>query len=137
MDREGADTSVQWVHRERLRSKRRLPRSRGDATGVDQPYTVRNTFALQSLTNRCSPIFDRKLWESLSYPSRVPARLCLPIEAEGDCYSLPKPLGFWCVDNPVVWDVLEPVLRLASRIITLSHTSTFVTIYPSRTICAC
>lgn len=50
----------------------------------------------------------------------------LPIVAQGPEYSLGNNPGLWCASNPLIWEVLDPVLRLVSRFLEDIHTNEFV-----------
>ncbi|KAH6665754.1 hypothetical protein B0J14DRAFT_679087 [Halenospora varia] len=80
----------------------------------------------ESLTNPILPFLQIKNWESRTNQMLVPRRFC-PIEAVGDCYSVPEGHdGLWHAHNPVVWQILEPILRLATRIYICVLGKTFV-----------
>lgn len=47
--------------------------------------------------------------------------------AEGSSYSQGDG-SWWLVDNPIVWDILQPVLKLASRLLADTLTIPLVSI---------
>ncbi|KAF4635589.1 hypothetical protein G7Y89_g2498 [Cudoniella acicularis] len=82
----------------------------------------------RNLTNPILPFLERHNWEYPNDPrSKTLNRAFFPIEAVGDCYTTPPDrFGDWHVKNPIVWDLLDPILRLTSRIFTCSLSSDFV-----------
>lgn len=67
------------------------------------------------------------MWESTQFPDRH-GRKPTDIICDGPAFShLPRRFkGTWLADNPLVWPVLEPILRLATRMIMTFHTTSFV-----------
>jgi hypothetical protein len=54
-------------------------------------------------------------------------RVLSKIDAKGEHYSLGDgDLGLWVGANPVIWAVLEPVLKLFARYLDSMHTSAWV-----------
>ena len=48
----------------------------------------------------------------------VRSKSFLPVVAQGEAYSFGSvSTGYWLAENQIVWDVLAPILRIASRIL--------------------
>ncbi|CZR51059.1 uncharacterized protein PAC_00934 [Phialocephala subalpina] len=71
-------------------------------------------------------LFDRKNWVKPGNRDRIPI---LPIIASGDEYSLGPTPGYWHAENPAVWSILTPILKLASRYISNIHTNQLIDDY--------
>lgn len=65
-----------------------------------------------NLRNGILPIMERDRWET-----RPP----YPHWRRNHLYKVTNAPGYWSVDNPDVWRVLEPCLRLASRYVMSMH----------------
>ena len=58
------------------------------------------------------PLFDRTRWQT------GPIK---PDLTRDNLYPLSDGRGLWLGDNDVVWDMMEPILRLASQMIMATH----------------
>jgi len=70
-----------------------------------------------NLQNDIIPMLRRDRWE------RVPAQ---PDLTRDHMYPLSNGNGIWSADNPEVWKILEPILRLASRMLMSIHVMPWV-----------
>jgi hypothetical protein len=70
-----------------------------------------------NLRNAILPILQRENWE------KAPAQ---PDLTRDHLYPLQNGRGMWSADNDVVWTVMEPIVRLASRILTSVHVTPWV-----------
>jgi hypothetical protein len=70
-----------------------------------------------SLRNSILPILRRENWE------KAPAQ---PDLTRDHLYPLQNGRGMWSADNDVVWNVMEPIVRLASRMLTSIHVTPWV-----------
>ena len=70
-----------------------------------------------NLRNSILPILQRENWE------KAPAQ---PDLTRDHLYPMQNGRGMWSADNNVVWSVMEPIVRLASRILTSIHVTPWV-----------
>jgi hypothetical protein len=76
------------------------------------------------LINTSSDCLKRDKWEAVLRP--IPNKTILPVIAQGPEFSLGSRPGLWCATNPLIWSILDPVLRLVSRFLEDIHTNEFV-----------
>jgi hypothetical protein len=70
-----------------------------------------------NLQNGIIPMLQRENWE------RTPAQ---PDFTRGYLYPLKNGNGMWSADNDAVWDVMEPIIILASRMLLSVHVMPWV-----------
>jgi hypothetical protein len=70
-----------------------------------------------NLQNAILPILQRENWE------RTPAQ---PDLTRDHLYPLPNGQGMWSANNDVVWKIMEPIVRLSSRMLTSVHVTPWV-----------
>jgi hypothetical protein len=79
-----------------------------------------------NLQNDIIPMLRRENWE------RTPAQ---PDFTRDYLYPLKNGRGVWSADNDEVWNVMEPIVKLASRMLMSIHVMPWVCFLPSWHIC--
>ncbi|KUJ15687.1 uncharacterized protein LY89DRAFT_734841 [Mollisia scopiformis] len=99
---------------EKLGALAAIPNERfGDDSSLEAVTAVMRVDdgAMSWLDNPIHPMYDRERWVKLS---EMPLHSA-PIPVRGDAE------GYWLAENPHVWDILVPCLRLASQMLQHAH----------------